>query len=306
MMKKKIGISILLVILVVGSGVMIGRNFFCKSFTGIKPIIFSCYNSNSDGYVNGGTIYLYNVEKKKRENIGNIALDKISYDGKNTLVGVQNLFPNSTGFRGIITYNISTQKIVEVLSCSRIYDMLDENNHTFTGNIQMNSTKDIFIFVCGKKMFMYNLNEEKLEELFDTSSNQYILSADGKYLYFSENGNLYLYDFKSKEKEVMIEGVYNFAISKDESTITYENQKEKSIHLYDLDTQENKEIIQLKHSGSQMYFSENNEYLLFTDYKGSIVPNNYKIEICIYDFAKNEISIIFKGKYEDNYRSVVW
>lgn len=30
--------------------------------------------------------------------------------------------------------------------------MLDENNHTFTGNIQMNSAKDIFVFACGGKI----------------------------------------------------------------------------------------------------------------------------------------------------------
>lgn len=306
-MKKKIGIGILLMILIVGGiGVMIGRNFFCESLTGVNPIIFSCYHSNSEGYVNDGAIYSYNVEEKKKENLGNIALDKISYDGKNVLTGIQNIFPNSDGFRGIITYDISTQETVEVLSCSRIYDMLGENNYTFTGNIQMNSTKDIFVFSCGGKMFRYSLNEDKLEVLFDTSSNHYKLSADGKYLYFSENSNLYFYDFIRGKKEVLLEGVYNFAISKDESIIAYENRKEKSIYLYDLDTQENKEIIQLKHSGSQMYISENNGYLLFTDYKGSIVPNNYKIEICIYDFDKNKISIVYKGKYEEDYRNVVW
>ena len=306
-MKKEIGISILLGILVVGGiGIMIGRNYFCESLTEINPIILSCDYSDSEGYVNSGLIYFYNVGKKEKESIGNIALDKISYDGKNVLTGIQNMFPNSVGFRGIITYDVSTHEITEVLSCSRIYDMLGNNNHTFTGNIQMNSTRDIFVFACGGKMFMYDLNNDKLETLFDTSSNQYILPADGKNLYFSENSNLYSYNFMSGKKEVILEGVYNFAISKDENIIAYENQKEKSIYLYIKNTQENREIIQLKHSGSQMYISENNGYLLFTDYKGSVVPNNYKIEICIYDFAKNKISIVYRGKYEDDYRNVVW
>ncbi|MGN0245346.1 MAG: hypothetical protein ACI4DK_05220 [Lachnospiraceae bacterium] len=305
MKKKSVYISILLILIIGGIGVILGKTLICDSLKGLNPIIISCYSSDSDGHVNGGTIYSYDVEKKEKENIGNIALDNISYDGKN-LVGVQNNYPDSIGFKGIITYDIHTQEITEILPCSRIYEMLDEKNHLFTGNIQMNSNADIMVFACGGKMFMYSINEDELAELFSTSSNQYILSSDGTCLYFSENSNLYSYNFMSGKKEVMLEGVYNFAISSDEKTIVYENQKEEMIYLYIVETQENKEIIKLNESGGNMYFSKDNGYLLFTDRKSSFVPTNYKIQICIYDIANSKISVVYRGKYEDNYRNVIW
>ena len=304
MRKKIVGISILIIL--VGIGVILGKKFVYEPVQDIEPVIWSCYSTDTNGYVNGGAIYSYDVQNKEKKLVGNIALDYISSDGKGILTGVQNMFPNANGFQGIVTYNTYSGEIVEVISTSRIFDMLEGDNHSFYGNIQMDSSQENFYFLYGGKMFKYAVNEDRLTILFDTPSNQCVLSQNEESLYFTENQCLYLYNLQKDEKVKLLEGVYRFAISSDEDMIAYENKSEKKICLYIVSTKENKEIVQLKHSGVQLHISDNSKYLLFTDYKELIIPTNYNIEIGIYDFVNNQISIVYKGTAEENFRTVLF
>lgn len=296
-MKKKIStITIGICILLLAFG--------CRRDTEIDDVIWTSYVCDENGNINGGVINAY--RDGKRVCIDNIALSNVSGSGEQLLVGVQNLYPNAEGFKGIVTYNISQKEVNEILNCDRIYDLVGNSNLDFRGNVQMTKDGKLYYFVCGEKMILYNAEKDKLEVLFETSCYQYMLNESETCIYYSENGTLFKYNFIEKEKDILINEVNNFSVSKDEKFIIYENRKEQSLFLYQIDSGKIEKLVGLNYSDSQISISDDNCYLLYTDYKESLIATNRKIEICVLDLKSGRRSIIYKGDYSDNIRSVLW
>lgn len=270
----------------------------------IDNIIWTDYVRSKDGIVNGGVIYLHN--NGKTENIGDIALSNVSQKDGNLLVGVQNLFPNADGFKGIVTYNISSKEVKEILECDKIYRFLGNTNHDFRGNIQMTKDEKFFYFVCGGKMILYDAQKDKMEILFDASCYQYSLNEKETCLYFSEDKTLFRYDLSTKTKDILINDVYNFSVSKNEKVIVYENRDDQALFLYQIDSEENKKITDLNYKYSEVCISEDNRYILYTDYKEAIIPTNRRIEIYVLELETGRRKLIYKGDYEENIGIALW
>lgn len=282
---------------------MLWSTFFRYKDMEIDDIFWT--NSITDKNKHVHTIYLY--RDGKIENIGDISLDYISKNGENLLVGVQNLYPNEGEFRGIVTYNISSKEVCEILARDKIDDFLGEGNHEFRGNIQMTKDGNFFYFVRGKKMISYDVENDKLEILFETSSRHYPLNEEETCLFFEDSPNtLYRYNLSTKTKDVLINGVNNFAVSKDEKIIVYENRKEKALFLYDMDSGEKEKLVELNYGCSVVSISADNRYILYTDYKEAFVPTNRKIRIYVLDLETGKRRTIYKGNYHENIGNVLW
>lgn len=309
MTKKKISIiiSILVVMGIIAIvSIIAGSSLSTNALEDVPSIIWSRYISDENGHITGGELCSYDVGTKEIRTLEDIALDHVSYDGKSLLVGIQNLFPDSSGFKGIVTYDIHTGELREILSCDEIYAMLDENDHAFCGEVQMDSDKKSFYFLCGGKLFLYDAEKEELTVLFDTAGTQCVLSSNGETLYYSEGGKLYAYHPENKETETVLEGVYNFTVSNDEKMIVYENRKEEGIYLYLPETGEDKELFQVNYPDNVLSTSDDNGYLLFTDYKETIPATNIKTIIGIYDFSTGKKTVVYQGEYGEDFRGMLW
>lgn len=298
-MKKKITIA------VVSVGIcLLMLVLFLRKDIEADDIIWTCDVSDENGYVNGGKIYLY--RDGRSECIDNISLCNVSAKGENLLVGIQNCYPNAEGFKGIVTYNISSKEVNEVLSSDRIHEFLDDRSLNFRGNIQMTQDGKLYYFVCGDNMMLYDTEKDKMEVLFKASCYQYILNEKETYLYFSENRALFGYNILENTKELLLNDVNNFSVSKDEKMIVYENRKEQALFLYRIDSGENEKLLDLNYLDSQISISNDNRYLLYTDYKESLIPTNRMTEICIFELKTGKRRVIYKGSYSDNITSVTF
>lgn len=303
MMKKKISLIIAITI-VIGVIGLLTLTFFRHKDMVIDDIIWTSYICDENGIVNGGKIYAY--KDGQRESIANIALSNVSMGEEQLLVGVQNLYPNAEGFKGIITYNISQKEVNEILSCDRIYDFLGDSDLEFRGNVQMTGDGKFYYFVCGGKMILYDVEKDELEILFKTSSYQYMLNESDTCIYYSEDKTLLRYNLIDREEDIIINDVNNFSVSNDENIIIYENRKEQGVFLYQIDSGKNEKLVDLNYVDSQLSISKDNCYLLYTDYTESSIPTNREVEICVLDLKSGRRSIIYKGNYSDNIRSVLW
>ncbi len=302
-MKKKIGLLIVAIIAITGGTYMLWSAFFKYKDMEIDDILWT--NSVNDKNKHIHTIYLY--RDGKREKIGDILLDCISKKGENLLVGVQNLYPNADEFRGIVTYDISSKEVSEILARDKIDDFLGEGNHEFRGNIQMTKDGNFFYFVRGGKMISYDVENDKLEILFETSSRYYSLNEEETCLFFSNSPTLYRYNLSTKTIDTLLNGcIYSFAVSKDEKVIVYEEFKEKALFLYNMDTKEKEKLVDLNYGYGIVYISEDNRYILYTDYKEAFVPTNRKIRIYVLDLETGKRRIIYKGNYHENIGNVLW
>lgn len=302
-LKKKTSLIIAITIVIGVIGILL-LTFFRHKDMEIDDIIWTSYISDENGIISGGKIYVY--KDGQRECIANIALSNVSMGEEQLLVGVQNLYPNAEGFKGIITYNISQKEVNEILSCDRIYDFLGDSHLDFCGNVQMTGDGKLFYFVCGGKMILYDVEKDELEVLFETSCYQYMLNESETYIYYSENKTLFRYNILDRENDILIDEVNNFSVSKDENIIIYENRKEQGLFLYQIDSGKNEKLVDLNYVDSQISISEDNCYLLYTDYTESSILTNRKVEICVFDLKSGSMSIIYKGNYSDNIRSVLW
>lgn len=259
-----------------------------------------------DGYGEDSGIYLY--RDGKTENIGKISLKNFSKKGENLLVGVQNLYSNSEGVKGIVTYDISTKEVNDILACDKIYDFLGEGNHEFGGNIQMTEDGKYLYFLCGDKMISYDVEKDKMEILFETWCESYVLNEQGTCLYYCDRSALYRYDLSAKKQDivVLIDGIYSFAISRDEKTLVYRDRDNHELYLFRMNTKEKEELVKLDYIWGVVYISDDNRYVLYTDYKETFVPTNRKIRIYVIDLETGKRRTIFKGTYQDNIGNVLW
>lgn len=239
------------------------------------------------------------------ENNSDIYLDYVSKKGKELLIGVQNLHPNIEGFKGIVIYNMSSKEVTEILEYDKIRDFLGDGDKDFRGNIQMTEDGRFFYFVYGGKMMVYDAEKDEMEILFEAFCYQYVLNKKETCLYFSADKTLYKYDLLTKTTEFLNDNVYNFAISEDEELVCYENRDEGALYLYQIDSGESEKLL-TTNDGYSMGISADKRYVLYIDYKGAIVPSNYKPYIKVFDLETAKSETIYKGKYEDNISVVPW
>ena len=294
---------------------MLWSAFFRYKDMEIDDIIWTnnvCYKEEN---VNGKNIFLYKgtinlYRDGKIETVGDILLSNFSKNGENLLVGMQNLYPDTEGFKGIITYDIATRELNEILAYDKICDFLGEENHELLGKIQMTMDGKLFYFACGKKIILYDAEKSTLDLLFETqtSCNEYFLNAKETCLYYSDSPHtLYKYDILTKKQDSLIDqDVYNFAVSKDEKLVVYENRRDKALFLYYMDTGEKRKLVDLNYGYSAVYISEDSRYILYTDYREAIVPTNCKIIIYVKELETGKRRTIYKGTYQDNIGNVLW
>lgn len=298
-MKKKKSL-----IIIAGGVCILVAAFFLKKDIKTDDIIWTSYVHDKNGNINGGRVCTY--RDGKRECIDNIALSNVSMKEKNLLVGMQNLYPDAKGFKGIITYNISSKEVIEILACDRIYDYLDDRKIDFRGNIQVTKDGNLYFFTCGKKMLLYDVEKDNLETLFETSCNQYVLNEGETCLYFSENGILFQYNLAEHTKDKIIDQVNNFTISRDETLIIYEDRKKRELFLMEMETGKKEKLLEVNYVDNLIYISEDNKCLLYTDYKESMIPTNRRVEIYVFELETGKQKKIYRGDYGDNIRSVLW
>lgn len=297
---KKTGLLIVAILIIAGGVYMLWSVFRQYKDMEIDDIIWT------DGYGEDSRIYLY--RGGKTENIGNISLKNFSKKGETQLVGVQNLYSNSKGFKGIVTYNITTKEVNEILACDKIYDFLGEGNHEFGGNIQMTDDGKYLYFLCDDKMISYDVEKDQMEILFETWCESYILNEQGTCLFFCDRPALCRYDLSTKERDevALINGIYSFAISKDEKMLVYRDCDNNELCLFRMDTKEKKKLVELDYIWGAVYISDDNRYVLYTDYKESFVPTNRKIGVYVIDLETGKRRTIYKGTYQDNIGNVLW
>lgn len=294
---------------------MLRSAFFRHKDMEIDDIIWTNNVCYKEEYVNGKNIFLYRgainlYRDGKTETVGDILLSNFSKNGENLLVGMQNLYPNMEGFKGIITYDIVTRELKEILAYDKICDFLGEGNHELLGKIQMTMDGKFIYFACGKKMISYDTEKSTLELLFETqtSCNEYFLNAKETCLYYSDSPHtLYRYDILTKTRDTMIDqDIYNFAVSKDEKLVVYESRRDKALFLCHMDTGKKEKLVDLNYGYGVVYISDDSRYILYTDYKEAIVPTNCKIIIYVMDLETGKRRTIFKGTYQDNIGNVLW
>lgn len=302
-MKQKISIIISIIIAIGGICILI-MAFSDHKDMAVDDIFWTRYVCDENGKINGGMIYTY--KDGESECIAHIALCNASMGEEQLLVGVQNLYPGAEGFKGIITYNISQNEVKEILNCDRINNFLGDSSLDFRGNVQMTGDGNLYYFVCNGKMILYDVEKDDLEVLFETSCYQYSLNESETCIYYSENSTLFRYDLTGMKNDSVINDVNNFSVSKDENIIIYENRKEQGLYSYQIDSGENEKLLDLNYPDSQISISDDNCYLLYTDYTESSMATARKIEICVFDLESGSSSVIYKGDYSDNIRSVLW
>lgn len=302
-MTKKISIIIAITIITIGGIWMLMLTFFQHKDMAIDDIFWTSYVCDENGKISGGMIYTY--KDGESECIARVALCNASMGEEQLLVGVQNLYPNAEGFKGIITYSISQNEVKEILSCDRIKNFLGGSDLDFRGSVQMTGDGKLY-YVCDGKMILYDVEKDALEILFETSCYQYMLNESETCIYYSENSTLFRYDLIGMQNVSLINDVNNFSVSKDENIIIYENRKEQGLYLYQIDSGENEKLLDLNYPDSQISISNDNCYLLYTDYTESFTPTNRKVEICVLDLKSRRMSIIYNGNYSDNIRNVFW
>lgn len=302
-MKKKVSLLVLILVLALGASMILSVFFRCKDME-IDDIIWTKYVYGKNGQWKG-EIYLYS--NGKTENIGDIMLRHVSKKGESLLIGVQNLGLPGDRYKGIVTYDIFTKEVREILECDKIDDFLGRGNHDFRGNIQMAGDGKFFYFVCGDKMILYDVEKDRLEILFETMSDRYFLNEKETHLYFSDDHCIICrYNLQSRTKEPLIKNVNYFAVSRDEKMIVYVSRETDELFLYRLDTGETEKLVKLTYPYSEMNISRDNRYILYTNYKESIIPTNRRIEICVLDLETGKRKIIYRGDYEDNIGNVLW
>lgn len=154
-------------------------------------------------------------------------------------------------------------------------------------------------------MIEYARNTDTLTVLFHTDSPQFELSGDEKNIYFTENSTLYKYSILHGTKEKVIDGVFQFAVSDNEDLIAFENKDSKEIWLYYPQNDQTEKIADLHSIDNNLSFGKDGNFLLYTDYKYSIVPGNMKIRIKLYDLEEKTTLTAYKGDYSDNIRTVL-
>lgn len=300
---KKLSIVTLVVVVMIGGACTLLTLFQNKDVE-VGNIVWTDHFPDEDGYITGGAIYLY--DNGKTEKAGDVALCHVSQKDGSLLVGVQNWYPNADGFKGIVTYDVSSKEVKEILECDKICDFLGDGNADFCGNVQMTRDGKSFYFACGGKMICYDAEKDKMEILFEASCHQYSLNENGTCLYFSADATLFRYDLSTNAKEVLLKDVWYFSVSKDEKAIAYENRDEQALYLHRVDTGEDEKIADLNYIGSTTCISEDNRYVLYTDYKEAVVPTNRRIEIYVLELDTGKRKLIYKGNYKENIEVARW
>lgn len=303
-MKKRLSIALLAILLIIGGSYMLLLTLFQHKGMEVGNIIWTDHIPDEDGYITGGAIYIYN--NGKTEKVGDIALCHVSRKDGNLLVGVQNIYPNADGFKGIVTYDVSSKEVKEILECDKIWDFLGDGNDDFRGNVQMTRDGKSFYFVCGGKMVCYDAEKDKMEILFDASCHQYSLNENETCLYFSADATLFRYDLSTKTKDALLKDVWDFSVSKDEKVIAYENREEQALYLHRVEAGEDDKIVDLNYMDSTICLSADNRYVLYTDYKEAVVPTNHRIEIYILELGTGKRTLIYKGNYKENIEVARW
>ena len=268
-------------------------------------IVWSQFYSDDSGKVVSGKILNYDPNKKEKIVLGDIPLDNMSLVGDSSFIGFQKTFGDVNKFLGIVIYHSDTGETEEIIDYERlVQESGSAYNPEFAGSIRVSNDEKKIYFLFANQMIEYARNTDTLTVLFHTDSPQFELSGE-KSIYFTENSTLYKYSILHGTKEKVIDGVFQFAVSDDEDLIAFENKDSKEIWLYYPQNDQTEKIADLHSIDSNLSFGEDGSFLLYTDYKYSIVPGNMKIRIKLYDLEEKTALIAYKGDYSENIRTVL-
>lgn len=269
-------------------------------------IVWSQFYSDDSGKVVSGKILNYDPNKKEKIVLGDIPLDNMSLVGDSSFIGFQKTLGDVNKFLGIVIYHSDTGETEEIIDYERlVQESGSAYNPEFAGSIRVSNDEKKIYFLFANQMIEYARNTDTLTVLFHTDSPQFELSGDEKSIYFTENSTLYKYSILHGTKEKVIDGVFQFAVSDDEDLIAFENKDSKEIWLYYPQNDQTEKIADLHSIDSNLSFGEDGSFLLYTDYKYSIVPGNMKIRIKLYDLEEKTALIAYKGDYSENIRTVL-
>lgn len=306
MKKTYVILAVTLIVLGLGgTGVLFFKEVINSRLENIQ-IVWSQFYSDDSGHVASGKILNYNPNKKEKTVFGDIPLDNMSFVGESSFIGFQKTFGDADQFHGIVIYHSDTGEREEIVDYERlVQESGSAYSPEFAGSIRASSNEKKIYFLFASQMIEYARDTDTLSTLFHTDSLQFGLSGDEESIYFAENSTLYKYNISHGTKEKVIDGVFQFAVSDDEELIAFENKESKEIWLYYPESGQTEKIADLHSIDSNLSFGEEGSFLLYTDYKYSIVPGNMKIRIRLYDLEEKTTLTAYKGDYSENIRTVL-
>lgn len=164
----------------------------------------------------------------------------------------------------------------------------------------------IMLGLGGIGVFLKEIVNSRLENLQIVWS-QFYSDDSGKVV----SGKILNYDPNKKERIVLGDvPLDNMSFAGDSSFIGFQKtfgdaNKFLGIVIYHSDTGETEEIADLHSIDNNLSFGKDGNFLLYTDYKYSIVPGNMKIRIKLYDLEEKTTLTAYKGDYSDNIRTVL-
>lgn len=306
MKKTYVILAVTLIVLGLGGiGVLFLKEVINSKLENIQ-IVWSQFYSDDSGRVVSGEILNYDPNRKEKIVLGDIPLDNMSLVGENSFIGFQKTFGDTDQFLGIVIYHSDTGEREEIIDYERlVQESGSAYSPEFAGSIRASSNEKKIYFLFASQMIEYTRDTDTLSTLFHTDSPQFELSDDEDNIYFTENSTLYKYNISHGTKEKIIDGVFQFAVSDDEELIAFENKESKEIWLYYPKNDRTEKIADLHSIDSNLSFGEDESFLLYTDYKYSIVPGNMKIRIRLYDLEEKTTLTAYKGDYSENIRTVL-
>lgn len=263
-----------------------------------EELYWTEYDSDENGYVTGGSVYLYH--DTKTECIDHQILNNTYKYGEN-IVGVKGLCLNQKGFKGIVIYNVNNGEMQEILSLDRIEKALCKNESEwagFEGCIQMSEDKDKFYFSYNDKLVCYDANQDELSIIEETYLSSLALNEKETGLYYSTAGKLMFYDFSTEQTEEICSGIGTFSLAKEDAFIVYVHKEKDEIWKYDFNSDKKEKLCDLKSLGNnQIVISEDNKCFVYMDSKESIIPTNFKYYIIEYNMENGRKQVLYKGKY---------